>query len=283
MIGGRVMAIKGPIAEAGYEIDALDAAALQLQLVMKLLGRALPDGPASVKSAQSIDFADSKTGVEIATLSAGGMIQPPWHIIGELKRLPTDGIQYTLTLTSRSGDEASKGQHESIVMFAGTLFNSANTRIDDQLSLEKWNVFEVGPQSRKQQGATVIDFGAAPTSMTYKTVADVRKQIEADKYAGKADPAKDFTGFWKEKCDDPFGLQIKHFGTDGKYSIVFCGPGGCGDPEKDGRKTFITKDPHFQVISEDELKEQSTDGWKTYRRCTKDTHPVLKYDDKKEP
>jgi hypothetical protein len=280
MIGGRTMAIQGPIAETGYEIDALDAAVLQLQLVTKLLGRALPDGPASVKSTQAIDFTDSRTGVEIATPSAGGMIQPPWRIIGKLKRLPPDGIQYTLTLTSRRGSDATNERQESTVTFAGTLFNSANTKIDDKLSLEKWNVFGVGPQSRQRQGGTIIDYGAAPTPTTYKTVADVRKQIEADNYAGGPDPAKDFTGFWKAECEDPFGLQIKHFGTDGKYSIVFCGPGGCGDPANEGSKTFITKDPHYQVISEDETKEQSTGGWKTWHRCTKDTHPVLKYEDK---
>ena len=277
MIGGRVMAIQGPIAEPGYEIDALDAAILQLQLVTKLLGRALPNGPASVKSAQEIDFADGKTGVQIATPSAGGMIQPPWRIIGQLKRLPADGIQYILTLTSRSASKATNEQHESTVTFAGTLFNSANAKIDDQLSLEKWNLFGVGPQSSKQQGGTIIDYGAAPKATTYKTVAEVRKQIEADAFAGEADPAKDFTGFWKTKCEDAFGLQIKHFGTSGEYSIVFCGPGGCGDPANEGRKTFITKDPHYQVICEDELKEKSTDGWETYRRCTKETHPVLKY------
>ena len=76
-------------------------------------------------------------------------------------------------------------------------------------------------------------------------------------------------------------MQIKHFGKDGKYSIVFCGPGGCGDPQNEGRKTFISKDPHYQVLSEDELKEQTPDGWDTYHRCTKDTNPVLKYRDEK--
>jgi hypothetical protein len=107
-------------------------------------------------------------------------------------------------------------------------------------------------------------------------VADVHKNIELGNYVGEPDTAKDFTGFWKTDCEDGFGLQIKHYGTDGKYSIVFCGPGGCGNPANEGRKTFITKDSHFQVISEDELKEQSGGGWETYHRCTRDTHPVLK-------
>ena len=52
MIGGRVMAIQGPIAKPGSEIDALDVPVLQVQLVTKLLGRALPNGPASIQSEQ---------------------------------------------------------------------------------------------------------------------------------------------------------------------------------------------------------------------------------------
>jgi len=59
MIGGRVMAMQGPIAKSGYEIDTLDAAILELQLVKKLLGRALPSGPASVSSEKTIDYADN--------------------------------------------------------------------------------------------------------------------------------------------------------------------------------------------------------------------------------
>jgi len=37
---------------------------------MKLLGRALPSGPASVSSAKAIDYTDTKTGVKVATQSA---------------------------------------------------------------------------------------------------------------------------------------------------------------------------------------------------------------------
>lgn len=281
MIGGRVMAMQGPIAEPGYEIDALDGAVLQLQLVTKILGRVIPDGPASVKSAQHVDYSDSKTGIQIATPSAGGMIQPPWHVVGELKRFEPDVVQYDLTLTYGSGGDTGKEKQRSTVAFFGRLFNSPNTKIDDQLRLDKWNLFGVGPQSRKHADSTIIDYSAAPATTAYRTVADVRKKLEADDYAGELDSAKDFTGFWKTNCEDAFGLQIKHFGPDGKYSIVFCGPGGCGDPANDGRKTFITKDPHYQVIGDDELKEQTSDGWETYRRCTKDTHPVLKYKEDK--
>jgi hypothetical protein len=276
MIGGRIMAMQGSIAKPGYEIDALDGAILQLQLVMKLLGRALPNGPGTIAVSRKVDHEDAKAGVQIATPSAEGMIEAPWRVVGELKRASDDVVEYDLTLTFPS----KQNQETGTISLSGKLFRTNNANIDDQLSLASWNVFGVGPQSRKQDGATIIDYNAAPETTRYKTVADVRKKLAADDNPGEPDTTKDFTGFWKTDCENAFGLQIKHHGTGGKYSIVFCGPGGCGSPEE-GRKTFITKDPQFQVTSEDELKEQTSDGWKTYRRCTRDTNPVLQYKMKK--
>jgi len=277
MIGGRIMASRGPITEPGYEIDALDGAILELQLVTKMLGRAIPEGPGNITSSRRVDYADSQTGIQIATPSAKGMIQPPWSVVGELKRGQDDSIEYHLMLTFRSTEDKGK----STMSFSGKLFNGKDTKIDDQMSLAAWNVFGVGPQSRKQDGATIIDYSAAPETIVYKTVADVRKKLAVDDYPGEPDASKDFTGFWKTSCENAFGLQIKHYGKEGEYSIVFCGPGGCGDTENEARKTFISKDPHYQVISEDELKEQIQDGWDTYHRCTKDTNPLLKYKNEK--
>lgn len=276
MIGGRIMATQGPVTEPGYEIDALDAPILELQLLTKLLSRAIPEGPASITSSRHVDYSDTKTGVQIATPSAGGVIEAPWRVVGELKRVQTDVIEYDLTLTFPSRENKAS----STMSFSGRLFNSTSTKINDQMSLSNWNLFGVGPQSQKQGNATIIDYSAAPEKSTYSTVADVRRKLAADDYPGEPDPSKNFTGFWKTNCEDAFGLQIKHYGNGGKYSIVFCGPGGCGDPESGGRKTFISKDPHYQVISENELKEQTLDGWETYHRCTMDTNPVLKYKDK---
>jgi hypothetical protein len=38
MVGGRVLATRGPATEPGYEIDALDAPLLEQELVFRLLG-----------------------------------------------------------------------------------------------------------------------------------------------------------------------------------------------------------------------------------------------------
>ena len=276
MVGGRIMATQGPITEPGYEIDALDAAVLEFQLVRRLLGRSLPKGPTDVHGQRKVDFSDEKTGIKFATPSAEGFIAPPWSVIGDVKVVAPDVIDYHLTLTAASSEKPTGHGGEHVMNFTGRLSRIASAKIDDDMPLDGWNVLGVGVQTRKQGNATVVDYGAAPATATYKKVADLRRKIAEDDYPGEPDPTKDFTGFWKKKCEDAWGLQIMHQGTEGKYSVLFCGPGGCDEHESSG-DTFITGDKHYQVVNENEIKTPNGGGWETYRKCTKDMRPVLKY------
>lgn len=277
MIGGRVMATQGPITEPGYEIDALDAAVLQQQLAVRLLAEAIPEGPAAVSGKQQINHKSETQGVCFATPSAEGYIPPPWQLTGFIKNAPRGGVQYEMRLVSGTSEKSSKQASAYDLTFNGRLSKVLTARIDDSMSLADWNLFGVGVQTRETKGGTVFDYSSAPATEPYQTVAHVRRKLAQDDYPGEPDLSKNFTGFWKEDCDEPFGLQIKHFGDDGKYSIVFCGPGGCGNPGEDGHSTFINKDRGYEVVSATEIKIRRSDGWDTYHKCTTDTHPVLKY------
>lgn len=277
MVGGRVMVTRGPVTEPGYEIDALDAPVLEQELVFRLLGAALPSGPEEIKGVRKIDYKSDKTGIQFATPSAQGLISAPWHVTGDVNVIAPNVVEYHLRLTAAStGNPAGQGG-EYAANFSGSLSKVTSAKIDDSTSLVGWNVFGVGVQSRKAGNGTAIDYGAAPAPTPYKTVADIRKNLAEADYPGELDPSKNFSGFWKEDCEEAWGLRIMPYGTDGKYSIVFCGPGGCGEPGREGRITFITKDRDYEVVSESEIRERSANGWVTYHRCTKDTHPVLKY------
>lgn len=277
MVGGRVMATKGPVTEPGYEIDSLDEAILQQQLVVRMLGESLPKGPADIKGVKAIDFTKTKTGIKFATPSASGFIAPPWTVKGEIKVIANDVVEYSLLLTSGTKGKPADQGGEYSAHFDGKLSKTESAKISDTLSLEGWDLYGVGVKTRKEGKATAYDYGATPATTAYKSIADVRKKLAQDDYHGEPDPSKNFTGFWKTKCEDAFGLQIMPFGTDGKYSIIFCGPGGCGKQGSDGSNTFITKDKNYEIISEDNIKIRSVDGWDTYYRCTKETNPVLEY------
>jgi hypothetical protein len=276
LVGGQVMAIQGPIAEAGYEIDALDAPVLYQKLVIRLLGEAFPDGPASMIGGRSIDVKNATTGIQFATPSAQGFIQAPWHLTGRVSALSPNNVRYELALTAAG--PASETSRKYVANFEGRLSNITTARIDDHMQLDGWQVLGLGVQTRQEVHGKVFDYGAAPTGARYKEVGDIRKKIAADDYPGEPDRSKNFTGFWKQNCDEAFGLQIMPYGKDGKYSVIFCGPGGCGTPGEEGKNTFITKDPDYIVISDSELKIRNAESdWDAYLRCTTDPHPVLKY------
>jgi hypothetical protein len=149
------MAVQGPIIEHGYEIDALDAPVLEYQLVLKLLSKALPNGPAQISGKRDIDLKEEKEGISLATPSAGGAIPEPWSLRGELTLEAPDIVNYKLTLRWRASNSAEISE----TTLVGELSKSANAKIDDSMSLEGWNLFGVGVQTRKTDSGTIFDYG----------------------------------------------------------------------------------------------------------------------------
>jgi hypothetical protein len=276
MVGGRVMLSKGLTLEPGYEIDALDGPVLSMKVVMILLGRIYPGGPDSISGEKRIDHR-GKVGIKYATQSASGYIAAPWRVTGKVAKDAKGGLAYDLSLTSPREPGDKRGGTYTMRM-QGVMSVLGRPVFLDSTPLDGWTTYGVGPRTEKKGGTTTMDYGATPdTSPRFKAVGDIRAYIAEEDNPGVRDSTKDFTGFWKTKCEQAFGLQIMHYGPDGKYSIVFCGPGGCGDPAE-GRLTFITGDKSFEVVSEDELIQIGRSGDRDRNvRCTKDPHPVLKY------
>lgn len=272
LVGGRIMLSQGLELRRGYEIDALDGPVLELRLVLSVLSRVFPKGPDSVQGTVRVDYA-GKAGIKYATPSASGYMPLPWHAAGEVRR-QDDGLSYDLHITAPTRPGAPMKEYTMLV--SGKLAGLEGPVFDDGGSLEGWTVYGLGVQAESEGGSTKYDYGAKPQGAgRARTFADLRSLIAAENDPGKRDPAKDFTGFWKEKCDQGFGLQVMPYGRDGKYSVVFCGPGGCGDPGA-SRPTFITGDRHYEVVSEDEIYMRGAAGRTRFLRCTHDPHPVLK-------
>jgi hypothetical protein len=83
----------------------------------------------------------------------------------------------------------------------------------------------------------------------------------------RRDPAYPLTGFWKTSCDDAFGLLVEPASTSGKYSVSFCGPGGCFTPGTYRPDTPISGDPAYRILDEDHLEVRGLHGFSKYARC----------------
>jgi hypothetical protein len=74
-------------------------------------------------------------------------------------------------------------------------------------------------------------------------------------------------GFWKSNPADDFGLAIAP--AEGRlYSVSFCGPGGCFEPDTYRPNTPLIGDGNYQVLSSDILLVRGRDGWSRYTRVT---------------
>jgi hypothetical protein len=79
-------------------------------------------------------------------------------------------------------------------------------------------------------------------------------------------PKPELTGFWKDHCEDDFGLKIEPAGND-QYSISFCGPGGCFEPGTYRPNSPIFGDQRYRVIDANTIEVLGGDGFSTYYRC----------------
>ncbi len=266
MVGGRVFASKGLTLTPGAEIDALDGPFLYSILVGKVLSRALPSGPDMLTRPQEVAHRDETTGIQFATPSAQGFIPPPWSVAGTVTPRADRSFAFDLML-KWSAAESGGAKHARSLAFQGALKHQTDFKLDDAMALDGWKVFGVGPIVEHTQSSTRLDYGAKPAAPGQRTIGDIRRQLEIDDSPGQPDLSLKLAGFWKEKCTEGFGLRIKPVDKPGMYTVTFCGPGGCGDDQNE-RKTFITGDQHYTVVSSVELEVGPEGSRSTYKKCS---------------
>jgi hypothetical protein len=271
MVGGRVMLTKGMKLERAYEIDALDGPVLSMQLVLRLLDRVFPKGPSSIPQERRIDRKDP-IAIKYATPSASGRIPAPWHLSGKVAKTTLGAVTYDLVLEYPGEGRGGKTGSEKMHM-VGELGVLAEPVFRDDSSVEGWTPYGVGPQEEKSGDSTILDYGAKRHEVVFRTVGDVRGYIADEFGPGKRDATKDFTGSWKGKCAEDFGLKILHRGDEAKYAVLFCGPGGCDDVET-ATLTYITGDKGYTVVNDDEILSGRGAGKQRYVRCSKEVGSI---------
>jgi len=270
LVGGRVLALKGGRIERGYEIDYLDGPVLTMQTVVSLLHVAIPVGPAAVHGRRALSTSEAKRRLDVATTSASAKYGAPWTLTGWVERRSPESIAFDLNFVYMPLDPFGGGTNEKpqSLSYSGSLgFPKVRAALPDDFSLSEWNVLGLGPQREQRGGSTKLDYGASAMDRVPRTVGEVRAAIREETNPGTPDPSLNLTGFWKEKCEENHGLHIARAGTDGMYSVSFCGPGGCFEPGTYRPSTYISGDRSYQVISATEIRVLGGDGWATYRRC----------------
>lgn len=84
LVGGRAVLTRGFGKYRAEAASSLDAAALMMQLALRLLERSEPGGPAKIAGPQEVDVLDEINHINLDTGSAVGGFRAPWTIRGEI-------------------------------------------------------------------------------------------------------------------------------------------------------------------------------------------------------
>src|SRR5438270_114716 len=86
----------------------------------------------------------------------------------------------------------------------------------------------------------------------------------------------DFTGLWKEDCEQLYGLQFKPLEKRGAYSVSLCGPAGCLDPGTNRPNTTVQGDAAYDgLYAEEILIKNSRGDFTSYVKCASEVMPEV--------
>lgn len=176
LVGGRGIAVKGFAPEAGFEVDPLDAAIVNLKVLTQLLDAAEPGGPEKVRGRKAVSRREAKLPIHASTPSANAIFRAPWKLKGTLDRVDAKTISFALELDVPVAD---KSAGRASWTFTGTAGGASAGRVlDHATSLAGWTAYDLAPQRAKQTHST-LKFGATKLAGPLATVEDLRKTLAA--------------------------------------------------------------------------------------------------------
>ncbi len=168
VISGRWMLVKGLNLEKGREIDLLDIASLNSQLLLTLLSKSLPNGPPAAGDAQEISFTEEVEPIQVSTSSASGVYPAPWSVTGNARALSNSTVTYSIDFNVKRGDVPTMHLEGAVST------PSAAIELSDSMSLTGWTVYKIGPYEEQTSQGTVLDYGAKASAVTAKTLGELR-------------------------------------------------------------------------------------------------------------
>lgn len=160
------------------ELRELNEPVLYLQLVLRLLARAMPQGLPVAGVQTAIDVADDKSPLRVRKgFGARKDFGAPWRARGNAIRGAAGEVRFDLVLT-HTADSVAGAPPAPELKLAGVWEQSSHMRtIDNAFSLAGWRVHRVDTVAEVVGGNTVLDSIAFTTPMQFATLGDVRARI----------------------------------------------------------------------------------------------------------
>ena len=156
LIGGRWILTRG-FGASTSEIDSLDRAALDSQLVIVLLTAVLPDGPPAPGEPRHVRVAEKTNPIRMTTASTSAEYRAPWTVVGTVT-VPAAGAAANYQLSFTYPDQGVA----HTVDFAGSAGTTkAPLDLPDSMKLAGWKVRRL-PQSLDSSLTAASPEAAAP-------------------------------------------------------------------------------------------------------------------------
>ncbi len=163
LIGGRWMLTQGSMSSSGKEVESLDLAVLDSQLVLVLLTAALPDGPPAPGPPQHVRFAEKNNPIRIATPTRSVEYRAPWTVVGSVAVPASDAAaSYQLAFTY-----SEQGNSRTIDFTGSAGTAKAPLDIPDSMRLAGWKLRRL-PQAQP-------DAAAQPGVPKVATIGELRR------------------------------------------------------------------------------------------------------------
>jgi len=103
LVQGKAVLTRGFGKYKAEAAASLDAAALMMQLALRLLERSEPGGPSKISGPFEVDLLDEINHIHLDTGSAEGGFQAPWSITGNISALGDTQRKFDLRFTFSAG------------------------------------------------------------------------------------------------------------------------------------------------------------------------------------
>ncbi len=138
LVSNRAMLSKG-YEEGAEELLSFDAAALMMQLALRLLEVSEPQGPSAVTKKQKADVVDEINYINLDTGSAAGGFPAPWSVQGTLAPEGETRRKFDLNFTFNTGGLAGTTEQRGEMRLNGVAeYAPGEFPVADDLELKDW-------------------------------------------------------------------------------------------------------------------------------------------------
>lgn len=175
----HALLVKDIVPARRQAMQELDEPVLHLQLALRLLARAVPQGPAAVGAETAIGINEAKTPLRVRKGNTVRRDFPaPWQAHGEVGLAAPDSIRFDLAFSHAAVNPA--GRRDELKLSGVWRQKSGAFAFDNAFAIADWQVYRVDTVVNFVGGNAELDPLLVPKPLRFQTLGELRARIERD-------------------------------------------------------------------------------------------------------